>query len=200
MQRRLGHRRVPQCRRHVVIIIIIVIIVVIRTSHGTDAVDRVLGRGQSGDVEGVRVIEPLGEVVDAQLRVVERVPVRRRRRGRGLMRVPRPLLVGHRVVDVHAPSQRSLTRVRSGRSDGAAAAPDDGPSDGGDGGRRATSPSSADSHCADAWSPLTTVAPSGCASALLDTLGSATGGRLRLFPLLYMAPRVVLFIQTPPLP
>jgi len=38
------------------------------------------------------------------------------------------------------------------------------------GARRAKSPSSSDNHCDDAWSPLTTAAPSGCASALLGTL------------------------------
>lgn len=55
--------------------------------------------------------------------------------------------------------------------------------DGDDGGRRATSPSSLDNHCAGAWSPLTTVAPSGCVSALLDA--GLSEGRF----LLYMAPR-----------
>lgn len=48
------------------------------------------------------------------------------------------------------------------------------------GARRATSPSSSDNHCDDAWSPLTTAAPSGCVSALLDTLVSR-GVRLLLF-------------------
>jgi len=51
---------------------------------------------------------------------------------------------------------------------------------GDDGVRRATSPSSSDNHCDDAWSPLTTAAPSGCVSALLDTLVSR-GVRLLLF-------------------
>lgn len=50
-----------------------------------------------------------------------------------------------------------------------------------DGARRATSPSLSDNHYDDAWSPLTTAAPSGCASALLDTLMSR-GVRLLLFP------------------
>lgn len=49
------------------------------------------------------------------------------------------------------------------------------------GARRATSPSLSDNHYDDAWSPLTTVAPSGCASALLDTLVSR-GVRLLPFP------------------
>lgn len=55
-----------------------------------------------------------------------------------------------------------------GCNDGVAVDPVGDQNDGGGGGRRATSPSSPGSHCAGAWSPLTTVAPSGYASALLD--------------------------------
>lgn len=80
-----------------------------------------------------------------------------------------------------------------GCNDGAAAAvavdlAGDRWNDGGDDGRRATSPSSPGSHCVGAWSPLTTVAPSGYASALLDA--GMPEEDCRLFLLLYIAPRV----------
>lgn len=75
-----------------------------------------------------------------------------------------------------------------GCNEGVAADPVGDWNDGDDGGRRATSPSSLDNHCAGAWSPLTTVAPSGCVSALLDA--GLSEGRL----LLYMAPRGIRFM------
>lgn len=76
-----------------------------------------------------------------------------------------------------------------GCNEGVAADPVGDWNDGDDGGRRATSPSSLDNHCAGAWSPLTTVAPSGCVSALLDA--GLSEGRLPL----YMAPRGICFVD-----
>jgi len=59
----------------------------IGAANRTDAVDRVFGRRQGRQVERVRVIQALRQVVDAQLGVVERMPMRRRgRRCRLMMR------------------------------------------------------------------------------------------------------------------
>lgn len=86
MQRRLRDQRVTQLtHRDVVVVVVMMIVVVVTavavaTGDRTDAVDRVLGGRQGRQVERVRVVQPLRQVVHAQLGVVEGMPVRRRRR------------------------------------------------------------------------------------------------------------------------
>lgn len=61
----------------VVIIIVGAIIVTISAGYRTDAVDRVLGGRQRRHIECVRVVQALRQIVDAQLGMIQRMPVRR---------------------------------------------------------------------------------------------------------------------------
>lgn len=110
MQRYLGHRRVPQRDRHVVIVIVIVVVIV-PTGDWTDTVHRMLGRGESGEIQGVGVVQSLGEIVHAELRVIQGMSVGRGRSGGCLMAVHRSLLrrMNHRVVYVD-PASTVTTR------------------------------------------------------------------------------------------
>lgn len=98
-----GMAKLTRDRDVVVIIIIIItdaVIVTINAGYRTDAVDRVLGGRQRRHIERVRVVQALRQIVDAQLGVIQRMPVRRRGRRRRLMRVRRRRSLRHGVVHV----------------------------------------------------------------------------------------------------
>lgn len=70
------------CRNIMVIIVVTATIVTIDAADRANAVDRVLGSRQCRYVKRVRMVQTLRQIIDAQLRMVQRMPMRRRGRCR----------------------------------------------------------------------------------------------------------------------
>lgn len=58
-------------------VIIIVVTATVDAADRADAVDRVLGSRQCRYVKRVRMVQTLRQIVNAQLRMVQRMPMRR---------------------------------------------------------------------------------------------------------------------------
>lgn len=113
-----GMAKLTRDRDVVVMVIIIVdaVIVTINAGYRTDAVDRVLGGRQRRHIERVRVVQTLRQIVDAQLGVIQRMPVRRRGRRRRLMRVRRRRSLRHGVVHVDSAVITAMSGDAASRS------------------------------------------------------------------------------------